>query len=178
SAPPSELHFPFCVRLDGENSELPKAAEGWLETPGYIRVGRPLVLHGERGRELRVAGSDAVVEDGPTLEDGYGQAMRRRLAVPLPDHPWYRMLAAPVEPMDASVYSVWLRKLVLQTALRAPAQAPLLFVDASAVWSAPSEREAWLAATRRGMQEGIQQFYASQNIRLREEDVDVILHST
>jgi glycosyltransferase involved in cell wall biosynthesis len=170
------IEFPFCARVDAGDLET---VQNWFESPAYIRIGgSPLVLYRDEARVVRATEPDAIVEGVPSLEDGYALEMCRRLAIPLPDHPWYRTLVPPVEHEDDSIYAIWLRKLVLQTALRAPAQAPLLFVDASAVWRDPTRRAAWLAATQSGMREGVRQFYASQSLRLSVDELDVILSST
>jgi glycosyltransferase involved in cell wall biosynthesis len=122
-------------------------------------------------------GGGTDVEELPSVEAGWEAEMLRRLAAPLPEHPWHRILLAPRAPQDVPVYSTWLRKLALQTALR-PAQAPVLYVDASAVWGDPLLRDAWLAATQAGMRRAVRQFYASQSLRVSDAEADVILRST
>jgi glycosyltransferase involved in cell wall biosynthesis len=177
---PLTVGFPFCLRLDDAGRGVAEAAIASFASQAYIRIGgAPLLL----GRESLAAkaGCPRLVstpEDVPVADGDYGALMRASLATPLPDHTWFRALLAPVEPADAPVYSTWLRKLVLQTALRAPAKAPFLFVDASRAWSRPSEREAWLAATRSGMRQGIRQFYASQHLRVSADEADLILRTT
>jgi glycosyltransferase involved in cell wall biosynthesis len=91
----------------------------------------------------------------------------------LPDQRSYPVLLA-----EAAEYHVLLRKLVLQAALLAPARPPLVFVDASAIWSSPSGRKRWLEATRTGMSDGIRQFYASQGLRVGLAEADTILRSS
>src|SRR5262249_6986964 len=117
-------------------------------------------------------GVPLLIEEGAQLVAPAGPddaAMSRWLSEPLPGGA-YRMLQA-----DAAGYSVWLRKLVLQTALLAgPA---FLFVDASEV-RAGAGRARWLEATRAGMRDGIRQFYASQRLRVSDAEADVILRSS
>jgi glycosyltransferase involved in cell wall biosynthesis len=122
-------------------------------------------------------GGGTDVEELLSVEAGWEAEMLRRLAAPLPEHPWHRTLLAPRAPQDVPVYSTWLRKLALQTALR-PAQAPVLYVDASAVWEDRLLRDAWLAATQAGMRQAVRQFYASQSLRVSDAEADVILRST
>jgi hypothetical protein len=123
-------------------------------------------------------GVSSGVERVPVVDGDYGAVMRERLVASLPDHSWFRALVPPSEPADLPVYAAWLRKLVLQTALRAHAQAPFVFVDAAGVWSDPAGREAWLAATRAGLREGIRQFYASQHLAVSADEADLILRTT
>jgi glycosyltransferase involved in cell wall biosynthesis len=171
-----ELEAPYCVRVDGN---LKPAVADFLDSGAYICAGgNPIVLLTDGNGVVRTVGSDGVVEELPDLAGGYEHEMRRRLTLLLPEHAWYRTLLPPQEQEDVATYSVWLRKLVLQTALRARDQAPLLFVDASAVWPSAVAREAWLAATRTGMSDGIRQFYASQGLRVSPAEADEIVRSS
>jgi hypothetical protein len=177
--------FPFCLRVSDAD---PVSLAAALGSPGYIRLeGAALVPYLVRtpGAELSPSielDSEmpirlAAVEELPTSGPGYEDVMHRRLAAPLPDFAFFRSLAPPDDPTGLPLYAAWLRKLVIQTAIRAPAQPPLLFVDATKAWARP-RRDAWLAATGEGMRAGVRQFYASQSLRVSENEADLIIRST
>jgi glycosyltransferase involved in cell wall biosynthesis len=122
-------------------------------------------------------GEAADVEALPPPAAPYEQVVYDRLAEPLPGRAWYRLLVPPAEAGALPLYSAWLRKLVLQTALRAPLQAPFLFIDALRVWDSPA-RTAWLEATRAGVADGIRQFYASQGLAISPGEAELIIRSS
>jgi len=158
------LDFPYCLDVRNGYSETALMA---LSEPAYVRVGgEPLVL-----------ASDLAVEPFP--EPGrYGDRMRERLSVALPDRIWFRSVAFPENTADRSEYEAWLRKLVLQTALRAPAQEPILFVDPAPAWTQPARRRAWLGATQAGLRDGVRQLYACRRVDIRRRDVARTLRAT
>jgi glycosyltransferase involved in cell wall biosynthesis len=177
--------FPFCLRVsDADRVSVATA----LGSPGYIRLegaalvpylvrtpgaGLPPSIEFDSEMPIRLA----AVEDLPSSGPGYEEVMHRRLAAPLPESPFFRSLAPPDDPTDLPLYTTWLRKLVIQTAIRAPAQPPLLFVDATQAWVLPW-CDAWLAATGEGLRAGVKQFYASQSLRMSDSEADLIIRST
>jgi glycosyltransferase involved in cell wall biosynthesis len=177
--------FPFCLRVsDADRVSLAAA----LGSPSYIHLEGaalvPFLARTPGAESLQSIELDsempirlAAVEDLPSPGPGYGEVMHRRLAAPLPEVPLFRSLAPPDDPTDLPIYTAWLRKLVIQTAIRAPAQPPLLFVDATQAWARP-RRDAWLAATGEGMRAGVRQFYACQSLRVSDNEADVIIRST
>lgn len=195
---PLTFGFPFCLSLDDAAPELVRAAGAAFASPGYIRIdGAPLLFGGEgvdadrlteapvhlarreSPEQVRLGrGASSGVEPVSSGEGGYAAVMRERLAAALPGHSWFRALVPPTDPGDAPVYEAWLRKLLLQTALRAPGQPPFLVVDAAAVWSDPARREAWLEATRSGLRDGVRQFYASQRLAVSAAEAERILGAT
>ncbi|MBM2821308.1 MAG: glycosyltransferase WbsX family protein [Thermoleophilia bacterium] len=118
----------------------------------------------------------------------YRGLMRARLALPLPQYVWYRgvipswdntarrgtsahllVTSSPYE------YRLWLRKTVLQALARAPAQEPLVFINAWNEWGEgthlePDDRygRQWLEATRGALIDGIRQYLASEGIIMNE----------
>ncbi len=158
------LDFPYCLDVRDGGGETALAA---FSEPGYVRVGgEPLVL-----------ATDSAVEAFP--EPGrYGDRMRERLSVALPDRVWFRSVAFPANAADRSEYEAWLRKLVLQTALRAPAQEPILFVDPASAWTQAAGRRAWLGATQAGLRDGVRQLYACRHVDVSRRDVARTLRAT
>jgi len=118
----------------------------------------------------------------------YGRLMRARLALPLPEYPWYRGLIpswdnTPRRGVNAHVlvnsspdeYRLWLRKAVLQSLVRSPAQAPLVFINAWNEWGEGTHLEPdtkygrqWLEATRGGLLDGLRQYFASRAVAVTE----------
>src|SRR5262249_25494100 len=86
----------------------------------------------------RGSGSGAILEELAAIDEDDEGLARRSLAALLPEHAWYGVTAPGSQPEDESLSSPWLRKLVLQTAPRAPEQAPPLVVDGSTLWRLPS----------------------------------------
>jgi glycosyltransferase involved in cell wall biosynthesis len=115
------------------------------------------------------------------LED-YRLVRDRQLQQPLPRYRWYRGVmpswdntarrgskAHVVLHSSPSEYQIWLRKLVLQSLVRAPIQEPLVFINAWNEWAEgthlePDDRfgRAWLESTRGALVDGVRQFYASR----------------
>jgi len=187
-------NFPFCFRLEGAADETVESALSELLNPAYIRIiGAPLLLaddpsaaerwrsHAEAaaGGPVHIAlvhrsgggspsngdfDSDVEMPDVFTSTDGADSAMRQHLAIPLPDHSWFRSIVFPEGGSSQSVYGIWLRKLALQTLSRAGAQEPLIFVDPQAGWTEHRLSHRWLRGTRSALRDGIQQFYASRGL--------------
>ncbi len=134
--------------------------------------------HGIHGFRLDAGEPGLPIEAPPSPGQAYGEAMRERLAAPLPDRPLVRSLAFPGDPADVPLYEAWLRKLVLQAAICAPGQEPLVYLDAARAWLQPAEREAFLAATRSGLRDGIAQLYASRHLAVSREEADLIVRVT
>jgi len=141
--------------------------------------GAPLEIERDSGMAVRNGLVEPSAVEDPLISAQLStDVMWERLAAPIPNRPWFRSLAAPRGPAAASIYEVWLRKLVLQTALRAPGQEPFVFLDVSTVWDVPPQREAWLTATRSAMREGIRQFYSCQHLTVSSDEADLILRMT
>jgi glycosyltransferase involved in cell wall biosynthesis len=195
--PPAGI--PFCAMLDDAGQGVAQVVSAWFGIPGYMRVAdAPLLLCRSPGPRLReiveqaagqaihlaspddhAAGSlDALVETMAAVDDGYESVLTTRLSKPLPDGPFYRSVAPPRSTKQLDLYSIWLRKLVLQAALRAPAQSPFVFVDASELWPDAPARRHWLSATRKGVEEGIAQYYLSRGLRVGRADLEAIIRST
>jgi glycosyltransferase involved in cell wall biosynthesis len=176
------------VAAEGRGPASPRGLKGADPPVTLVGIVQELPDAGEKDEARRAGlmafcvGAADVVPDADAVEvlhaqDGdYEDRLRHHLALPLPERPWYRVLAAPEDARDLGLYSVWLRKLVLQTAARAPLQRPLLFVDASPVWHSPG-RAAFLSATHGGIRGGIRQFYAAQNVPVTAEEADAIIRS-
>jgi hypothetical protein len=191
------------VRVDGD-ADASQSMLRALSDPRYIRIGgAPLLLadepraaewsralQGEVNGHIHVAlaqgvapdatgltGFDSAVETpAPAASAGrVDDAMHERLIAPFPDHVWFRSITFSREAESQLTYPVWLRKLVLQTAYRAPVQEPLIFVDPAQAWASPARREEWLAATHTGLRDGIHQFYASQELEVRAHEAEEIL---
>ena len=110
----------------------------------------------------------------------YRRAMREFLGRPLPEHAWYRGVMPSWDNTarrgrhghvylnsSPSEYALWLRKVVLQTLIRARVQEPLVFLNAWNEWGEgthlePDDRygRAWLEATLAGLRDGIRQYCA------------------
>jgi glycosyltransferase involved in cell wall biosynthesis len=177
--------FPFCLRIAFSEDETIGSRLSRLSSSAYITVGgAPLLVCDDsgaaerwRGPAEREAGRPvhfALVESAKSAAPGLhgfdslveppDVAMWKQLAVPLPEHAWFRSVALPEEGGDTSAYQIWLRKLVLQALGRASAQEPLIFADPSAAWAEPQARTAWLNATRSGLDDGVSRFYASRRL--------------
>ncbi len=124
---------------------------------------------------------------GGTLGD-YGGIMRARLGLPLPEYSWYRGVipswdntarlgerAHVMVKSSPEQYRLWLRKAVLQSLVRSPAQEPLVFVNAWNEWAEGTHLEPdikygrkWLEATRGALVDGGRQYSASQGVTVTE----------
>jgi hypothetical protein len=145
--------FPFCFRLTESDEELAEPALSQLWSPAYITVsGEPLVLR------------------DPLLE-APGVPVLQRLSAPLPDRMWFRSVAFPDGSADTSNYELFLRRLALQAMGRSSAQEPIIFLDPG---RGPL-RDAWLRATRTGVRDGVQQFYASRGLDVSARHIEAAL---
>jgi glycosyltransferase involved in cell wall biosynthesis len=113
--------------------------------------------------------------------EDYRAVMNHQLARPLPPYPWYRGVipgwdntprrgsrAHILVGSTPQLYETWLRKLVLQTAMRSAATEPLIFINAWNEWAEGAYLEpdmhrgrAWLEATQSALGTGLAQYYAS-----------------
>ncbi len=114
--------------------------------------------------------------------------MQNQLAKPLPSYHWYRG-AMPswdntarrgphshiIVNSSPARYRLWLRKIVLQTLVRAEVQEPLVFLNAWNEWAEgnhlePDQRygHKWLEATLAALSDGVRQFYASLGLSMTE----------
>jgi glycosyltransferase involved in cell wall biosynthesis len=197
--------FPFCFRVCSDISigvvELEQLSDpaylkvgnapfllvddpgtaGQLRSRAEERAGRAVHLALlERSAARRDTGKDrfdAVVEmpAAPSSGDPADAAMRAHMALSLPQATWFRSIAFPARRESRTVYEVWLRRLVLQTLARAAEQEPLVFVEPRGALSDTQSRNAWLKATRSGLRDGIQQFYASRGLDVDARQVDASL---
>jgi glycosyltransferase involved in cell wall biosynthesis len=184
--------FPFCLRIALSENEAIGAQLSGLSSSAYITVGgAPLLVCDDpaaaerwRGPAEREAGRPvhfALVENTKNVAAGLhgfdslveppDVAMWKQLAMPLPEHAWFRSVAF----SDESAYEIWVRKLVLQALGRGSAQEPVVFADPSEAWAEPQARAAWLNATRSGLGEGVSRFYASRRLDLTAHTVDDLL---
>jgi glycosyltransferase involved in cell wall biosynthesis len=119
------------------------------------------------------------------LED-FEAVMKHQLAIELPEYAWYRGvmpswdntarrgdLAHILVGSSPSLYQTWLRKMVLQAALRSTVDEPLVFINAWNEWAEGTHLEpdrryglAWLEATHNGLRDGIRQYFATLGHRL------------
>jgi glycosyltransferase involved in cell wall biosynthesis len=188
--------FPFCLRIASSGDETIGSRLSELSSSAYINVGgAPLLVCDDpaaaerwRGSAERAAGRPvhfALVESTKKVSPGLhgfdslveppDGAMWEQLAMPLPEHSWFRSVAFPEGGVDESAYQVWLRKLVLQALGRGSAQEPVIFADPSAAWAEPQARAAWLNATRSGLGDGVCRFYASRRLDLTAHSLEELL---
>jgi glycosyltransferase involved in cell wall biosynthesis len=131
------------------------------------------------------------------LED-YVRVRDDQLAKTLPAYRWYRGVmpswdntarrgdaAHVVVNSSPAAYRLWLRKLVLQTVVRADAQEPLIFVNAWNEWAEGNHLEPdlrygreWLEATRDALVDGLRQAFASRGLSLSRREATEYLRST
>jgi hypothetical protein len=88
--------------------------------------------------------------------------MIHHLARSLPPHQWFRGIAV-AQGMNESTYTIWLRKLTLQTLGRSTAQVPMVFLDFD-IASTDRRAASWLKATHSALSAGLNQFYRSQGL--------------
>jgi glycosyltransferase involved in cell wall biosynthesis len=184
--------FPFCLRIPFSEDATVGSRLSRLSSSAYITVGgAPLLMCDDpaaaerwRGPAERQAGRPvhfALVESTENVSPGLhgfdsfveppDVSMWKALAMPLPEHAWFRSVAF----SDESVYEIWLRKLVLQALGRGSAQEPVIFAHPSSAWAEPEARTAWLNATRSGVGDGISRFYASRRLDLTAHSVEELL---
>jgi glycosyltransferase involved in cell wall biosynthesis len=122
------------------------------------------------GGEAILLASGTPVES-PAPAGDYDAIMRARLAAPLPRDSWFRSISFPEGVSDRARYRLWLRKLAFQTALRSPAQEPLLFVYPGSASTERAARAAWLDNTQDGLRDAYRQLYACRGIDVSRRDI-------
>ena len=188
--------FPFCLRIASTEDETIGSRLSGLSSSAYITIeGAPLLVcddpaaaarwrapaEREAGRPVHFALVERAHNASPgrhgfdSLVEPPGVAMWKQLAMPLPEHAWFRSVAFPEGGVEDSDYKTWLRKLVLQALGRESAQDPVIFVDPAAAWAEPQARAAWLNTTRAGLGEGISRFYASRRLDVTAHSVEELL---
>jgi glycosyltransferase involved in cell wall biosynthesis len=166
AATPSDLSvaadpdYPFCIRGPNDNGSIRVLPATGASSHAMRLTEPPLVFTASAIR-------DAAVGDHATL-------IYEHLFAPLRRNT-FRSIDFPSRTGDHETYEVGLRKLALQTILRAEVDEPFLFIDATDTWEEPARRDAWLAATHSSIRDGIQQFYACERFKMTTSDADELL---
>jgi hypothetical protein len=160
SDPAPEPDYPFCVRSADDDNSI-RALPADPASPHAMRLADPpLVLNA----------SDTRAKEGYD----YPALTYKHLLAPLQRNT-FQSIRFPRRAEDRETYEVALRKLALQTLLRAPVDEPFLFIDAADAWEEPARRNALLAATRSSLRDGIQQFYVCQRFEVSKGKADELL---
>jgi glycosyltransferase involved in cell wall biosynthesis len=156
----AEPDYPFCTQGASDDSSI-RALPATRTSPHAMRLADPPLVF-----------TTSVTRDAEDRDDV--GLIYEHLFAPLRRNA-FRSIGFPSRPEDRETYKVALRKLTLQTLLRAPVDEPFLFIDAADAWEDPARRKAWLTATRSSLRDGIRQLYACQRFGVTTGEADELL---